>query len=122
VAGGTSVSLITVSNCSTSTQLHQHPNTYKLQRNLKYVVGNTSYTFTLDSLSCSRRVTHTALTDTVQSRHTPGQNPGSPGAGLNPCNGATTSPDWRVDRGGHTCTGMGTWHGMVCWYGMARGA
>ena len=48
---------------------HQH----LVKRNLKYVKGSNSHTFTLASFSCSRGGTHTALTDTVQSRHTPGQ-------------------------------------------------
>ena len=55
------------------------------------------------SFSCSRRAMRTALTDTANCarirvttpRSTPGQNP---------CNHLATSPDRRVDCGGHTDT------------------
>jgi len=86
--------------CSDRHLIHSHntPDTSTYERDRmrsRTREDHTSYTFnTLASFSCSRVGTRTALTDTVLSRRTPGQ----PRVRTR----ATTSPDWRVDRGGHT--------------------
>ena len=120
----------TALKCVTSFTAHQHA-----QTKLKSVKGNTSHTSqSLHSHARDiQRTTRTALTDTVQSRHTPGRPPGSEPVQPPRLAGVWTVADTQTQHirprrlAGEWIVGLrrssGGWttsaaHGME-WYGMA---